>query len=72
MLRVERKFQARRTFLTRQAIDAAGLGKPPPPLNSETHALPLVAIASTESFEVAFTPHLEWVRVVTEASALAD
>ena len=72
VLRMERKFQARRTFLTRQAVDAADLGKPPPPLTSETHALPLVAISSTDSFEIAYTPHPEWVRVVAEVSALAD
>jgi hypothetical protein len=53
-------------------VDAADLGKPPPPLTSETHALPLVAISSTDSFEIAYTPHPEWVRVVAEVSALAD
>ena len=67
-----RLIQARRTFLARQAVDAADLGKPPPPLTSETHALPLVAISSTDSFEIAYTPHPDWVRVVAEVSALAD
>ena len=68
MLRVNRKFQARHTFLTRPATDAVDLGRSPPPLTSETHALPLVAIESSENFEISFTPHPEWLRVVKEAS----
>ena len=67
VLRTNRKFQARHTFLSRQAIDAMDLGRPPPPLTSETHALPLVVIESSENFEISFTPHPEWLRIVKEA-----
>jgi hypothetical protein len=70
--RVDRKFRARHTFLTQQANDAVNLGRSPPSLTSEGHALPLVAYASTENFEVTYSPHPEWLRVVSEASASAD
>jgi len=66
--RVDRKFRARHTFLTQQAKDAVNLGRSPPPLTSEVHALPLAVYASTESFEVTYSPHPEWLRVVTEVS----
>ena len=66
---VNRKFQARHTFLT-QATDAMDLGRSPPHLTSEMHALPLVAIASSENFGISFTPHPEWARVVKEASVI--
>ena len=68
VLRVERKFRARHTFLTQQATDAADLGRSPSPLTSETHALPLVAFASTENFAVTITPHPAWTRTVNEVS----
>ena len=68
VLRLERKFQARLTFLTQQVTDAIDLGRAPPALNSETHALPLVAFASSEIFEVTATPHPAWQRVVEQAN----
>ena len=70
--RVDRKFRARHTFLAQQAKDAVNLGRSPPPLTSEGHALPLAVYASTETFEVTYSPHPEWLRVVAEASASAD
>ena len=68
VLRVHRKFQVRHTFLTRQVTDAVDLGRSPPSLSSETHALPLVIIEGAEDFTISFTPHPEWTRVVNEAS----
>ena len=73
--RVNRKFQARHTFLTQQAKDAVDLGRSSPPLTSESHALPLVAIASSENFEVLFTPlppPPEWARVVNKVMLMTD
>ena len=67
VLRLERKFHARHTFLTSQAIDAIDLGKSPPTLDSEFHALPLVAFASSETLEVTATQHPEWQRAVDQA-----
>jgi hypothetical protein len=69
VLRVDRKLRARHTFLVQQARDAADLGKPPPPLTSEPHAIPLVAITSSENLEITLTPHPEWERTVKEASS---
>ena len=72
VMRADRKFRARHTFLSQQARDAANLGRAPSPLTSESHALPLVAFSSSETFEVTYSPHPEWLRVVTEARASAD
>ena len=67
VLRLERKFQARHTFLVQQVQNAIDLGKSPPPLNSETHAFPLAEFDCTERGEVTITSHPEWRRVVDEA-----
>ena len=68
VLRVHRKFQVRHTSLTQQVTDAVDLGRSPPTLSSETHALPLVTIEGAEDFSISFIPHPEWTRVVEEAS----
>ena len=68
VLRLHRKFQARHTLLTQQVTDALDLGRTPPSLSSETHALPLVILEGSEDFQISFTIHPEWARVVEEAS----
>ena len=67
VLRVHRKFQARHTFLTQQVTDSVDLGRSPPSLSAETHALPLVIIEGAEDFTISFNPHPEWTRVVNKA-----
>ena len=65
VLRLNRKVEARFTFLSERSDNALNLGKVPVPLDTENHALPL-ATFEQEDFTVLYTTNPRWRHLIDE------
>ena len=64
VLRLNRKVEARFTFLTERSDNAFNLGKVPPPLDTETHTFPLATFQYVGHYTVEYITTPSWLRLV--------
>ena len=66
VLRLNRKVEARFTYLSERSVSALSLGKVPTPLDTENHAFPLATFEQDQYFTVIYTTNPTWQRLVDE------